>query len=169
MSREQNKQAETDSLTIRWYDWPSLVFLILLISVVFLQFLTRYVFGSSWSWTEEVSRYLLILCSFGGGISIAARGEFICIDMLQARLNTVSKQLGTVAGVLISLLFMVCFAVGAMELSLTSEQTLISVPIPKGVVFSLIAIFQVVTVVFFCKKKVSDYRENVDMKVGGTS
>jgi TRAP-type C4-dicarboxylate transport system permease small subunit len=49
---------------------------------VFYQFVTRYVFNDSASWTEEIARYLLIGTVFVGAAIGVAKNNHIQVDLL---------------------------------------------------------------------------------------
>ncbi len=62
--------------------WVSLAIFWSLGGVVFYQFITRYVFNNSASWTEEIARYLLIGTVFVGASIGVAKNNHIQVDLL---------------------------------------------------------------------------------------
>jgi len=60
--------------------WVALGFFWLLALTVFYQFITRYVFNDSASWTEEIARYLLIAVVFVGATIGVAKNAQIQVD-----------------------------------------------------------------------------------------
>src|SRR5947208_12346330 len=60
--------------------WISLAFFWVLASDIFYQFITRYVFNDSASWTEEIARYLLIGVVFVGATIGVAKNSQIQVD-----------------------------------------------------------------------------------------
>ena len=60
--------------------WVALGFFWLLALTVFYQFVTRYVFNDSASWTEEIARYLLIAVVFVGATIGVAKNAQIQVD-----------------------------------------------------------------------------------------
>jgi TRAP-type C4-dicarboxylate transport system permease small subunit len=60
--------------------WAALGFFWLLALTVFYQFVTRYVFNDSASWTEEIARYLLIAVVFVGATIGVAKNSQIQVD-----------------------------------------------------------------------------------------
>jgi len=62
--------------------WVSLAIFWALGGVVFYQFVTRYVFNNSASWTEEIARYLLIGTVFVGASIGVAKNNHIQVDLL---------------------------------------------------------------------------------------
>src|SRR4051812_1693049 len=66
--------------------WIALGFFWLLGLTVFYQFVTRYVFNDSASWTEEIARYLLICMVFVGAIIGVAKNNHIQVDFFYRHL-----------------------------------------------------------------------------------
>ena len=62
--------------------WAALGLFWLLGLTVFYQFVTRYVFNDSASWTEEIARYLLIGTVFVGASIGVAKNNHIQVDLL---------------------------------------------------------------------------------------
>jgi TRAP-type C4-dicarboxylate transport system permease small subunit len=62
--------------------WVALTFFWALAGVVFTQFITRYVFNDSASWTEEIARYLLIGTVFVGASIGVAKNNHIQVDLV---------------------------------------------------------------------------------------
>ena len=60
--------------------WLALGFFWLLALTVFYQFITRYVFNDSASWTEEIARYFLIAVVFVGATIGVAKNAQIQVD-----------------------------------------------------------------------------------------
>jgi len=60
--------------------WVALGFFWLLALTVFYQFITRYVFNDSASWTEEIARYFLIAVVFVGATIGVAKNMHIQVD-----------------------------------------------------------------------------------------
>ena len=60
--------------------WLALLFFWALGLTVLYQFITRYVFNDSASWTEEIARYLLIATVFVGAVIGVAKNNHIQVD-----------------------------------------------------------------------------------------
>lgn len=137
-----------NSPVVRWFDWPAMVIFIALMLIVFTQFFTRYFLNDSLSWTEEIARFLLIGLVFSGSISLVARGEHIFLEVihrLAPRPNTKPLALGSE---IIGLLYYVILAVFSLLLALQTDQNLISIALPKAVIYGFIALTMITCVVF---------------------
>lgn len=63
-------------------DWVSFTLFWLMAFVVFLQFFSRYVLNSSFAWTEEIARYLLMWVTFVGAAVAMRRRSHIAVEVL---------------------------------------------------------------------------------------
>jgi TRAP-type transport system small permease protein len=63
-------------------DWIAFVLFWALALIVFLQFFTRYVLNDSLSWTEEISRYGLMMLAFIGGAVVTRKKTHIAVELL---------------------------------------------------------------------------------------
>lgn len=120
-------------------DYVTLVVFWALIFVVFLQFFTRYVLGDSTTWTEEIARYLLILVGFIGSVMAVRKGSHIMVEFFYHYMpGWFSRLLGyAVEGV--SVLFYAMLAWITFKLSGRTGGMMISVDIPKSVLYYAVA------------------------------
>lgn len=63
-------------------DWISFALFWVMALVVFLQFFSRYVLNSSFAWTEEIARYLLMWVTFVGAAVAMRRRSHIAVEVL---------------------------------------------------------------------------------------
>lgn len=81
--------------------WLALAFFWVLGLTVFYQFVTRYVFNDSASWTEEIARYLLVAMVFIGASIGVAKNNHIQVDFFYRHLPTlVTRWLSRLVDVL---------------------------------------------------------------------
>ena len=157
---------------IKWFDIPVLTLFFALFVIVALQFITRYVLNDSLSWTEEIARYLLIILCFVGSISCVRKSKHIFLEFFYRYLNAKS-----VKAIVLFVEFLVCgfFAFLSwlsFELGRETTQNMVSIKVPKSVVYYIIAIACLVTVVFavlniirYLKTSAADiYSEKLNIK-----
>ncbi|GMU72212.1 MAG: TRAP transporter small permease [Burkholderiales bacterium] len=89
-------------------DWVSLAFFWLLGLCVFYQFFTRYALNDSASWTEEISRYLLICTVFIGIAAATRRTRHIHVDFVY---RLIPAKLGRILSTTIDVLRVAFFAI----------------------------------------------------------
>ena len=131
--------AAIDISVYRFEDWIALVFFITLASTVFYQFITRYAFNDSASWTEEIARYLLICVTFVGAIGVTRQNKQIQVDVfyriLPAPVNRVMSTVVDVVRVLFLgyaawLTYLLMDKIGRSQMSV--------VDLPIGLVYSVV-------------------------------
>jgi TRAP-type transport system small permease protein len=118
--------------------WVSLAIFWALGGVVFYQFVTRYVFNNSASWTEEIARYLLIGTVFVGASIGVAKNNHIQVDLLYRWLPAgVARAMALVVDVLRIAFFgaMVVLTVQMMLKMENYQMTIID--LPMNIVYSV--------------------------------
>ncbi|HOA15481.1 MAG TPA: TRAP transporter small permease [Bacillota bacterium] len=82
--------------------------LLLLTSVMFLQVMMRYVFGSSLSWAEEFSRYIFVYMTFLTIGYCIKRGSMLRVDII---LNWLPKAVRSILELIIQIVTLALFSV----------------------------------------------------------
>lgn len=91
-------------------------YLIYLLIACTAQVISRYVFNSSLSWTEETARY-----AFAGmgliGIPVAlSKGMHVCVDVLENKLSGIPKEIQKIIHILLEIYISVIFVVFGWKL-----------------------------------------------------
>ncbi len=137
---EGARSPPVDISDIKPIDVPGLVAFWLLAVIVFLQFFTRYVLNNSLGWTEEVARYVLILVGFLGAVTCARKGTHIFLEFFYRYLSAgVAKAMSIIAE-LVTLVFYGSMTWLAVRLALTTRQKMISINVPRSVVYWIVAL-----------------------------
>jgi TRAP-type transport system small permease protein len=120
--------------------WDSIVFAVfwILFAVVFLQLFARYVLNDSPGWTEEIARYLLIGVTFIGSVTAMRKGTHIAVEALFKYLQPRLRHQLLLAIDLIVALFCIFLAVTAAELSLRTNQFMVTINISKALVYWIV-------------------------------
>lgn len=76
--------AHDEEVTIEHHpeNWIAFVLFWALAFIVFLQFFSRYILNSSFSWTEEIARYGLMLLAFIGGAVVTRKKAQIAVELV---------------------------------------------------------------------------------------
>lgn len=144
-----------DSNTIKLYDLPGLILFGALAVIVILQFLTRYALNDSLAWTEEVARFLLLGVTFFGAVSLVARGEHIAVELIFRRVHASNAKILAISGASMGVAYYSLLAISAGALAAKTEQMLISVAIPKALIYASLAAAMAICAVFSIKRLVT--------------
>jgi TRAP-type C4-dicarboxylate transport system permease small subunit len=124
-----------DLSDISWDD--SLVFVTFwgLAFVVFLQFFTRYVLNDSYTWTEEIARYMLIWVTFFGLFMVVRKESNVAVEIFYRWFPMgLRRVLSSVVDVLA-----IAFYGGStwlcIQLALGTRQSMTSIDWPKSVIY----------------------------------
>ncbi|MEP7300179.1 MAG: TRAP transporter small permease [Caldimonas sp.] len=120
--------------------WVALGFFWLLALTVFYQFVTRYVFNDSASWTEEIARYLLIAVVFVGATIGVAKNAQIQVDFFYRHLPAaMGRWLSRAVDVLRVAFFAAAVVLtGQMMLKLGSNTRMTVVDAPMNIVYGVV-------------------------------
>lgn len=94
----------TDNLNVGIRYIVSSLFVIM-VSLVFLQVVTRFVINYPISWTEEISRYLMIYIVFLGSALLVRKTAHIAVDFLLEIVNPKTKKALNLVNLIISMVF----------------------------------------------------------------
>ena len=120
--------------------WVALGFFWLLALTVFYQFITRYVFNDSASWTEEIARYLLIAVVFVGATNGVAKNSQIQVDFFYRHMPAaLGRWLSRAVDVLrVAFFASAVVLTGEMMLKLGSNTRMTVVDAPMNVVYGIV-------------------------------
>ena len=120
--------------------WIAFAFFWLLALTVFYQFITRYVFNDSASWTEEIARYFLIAVVFVGATIGVAKNAQIQVDFFYRHMPAaVGRWLSRAVDVLRVAFFSAAVVLtGQMMLKLGSNTRMTVVDAPMNLVYGVV-------------------------------
>jgi TRAP-type transport system small permease protein len=120
--------------------WAALGFFWLLALTVFYQFVTRYVFNDSASWTEEIARYLLIAVVFVGATIGVAKNSQIQVDFFYRHMPAAVGLWLSRAVDLMRIAFFAAAVVltGQMMLKLGSNTRMTVIDAPMNLVYGVV-------------------------------
>lgn len=133
---------------ISWMDYGVLAIFWVLAFVVFLQFFTRYVLNDSLGWTEEIARFLLIAVTFTGAVMATRKNVHIAVEFFY---RWIPRNMRRVAQFAIDILSTAAYAgmvYLCVQLAGRTNQLMVSIEVPKSVVYYYVAICFVAMTLF---------------------
>jgi len=119
------------------------IFALLVLDVLF-QVFSRYILGTSFTWTEEFARFSLIWMTIVGAAYLNAKREHLSMDFLYQKFSESNKKKAAILiEVLIFLFAAIVMVIGGFNLVYTTlhlEQLSGTLRIPLGYVYAILPI-----------------------------
>lgn len=142
------------------------IFALLVLDVLF-QVFSRYILGTSFTWTEEFARFSLIWMTVLGAAYLNAKKEHLSMDFLYEKFSPANKRKASILiEVLVFLFALIVMVIGGLNLVYTTlhlEQLSGTLRIPLGYVYAimpfsgfLIMCFSIYHIVNFYKNKINN-------------
>lgn len=137
-----------------------------MIVLIFGQVLARYVFGNPSSWTEELSRHLMIWGAFMGAALAYRRGAHMGVDLLINIMPAAVKKI-TQAAVHVGIggFSIFLFTMGLQIVQKTMMQFSSALRIPMGYIYLAIPVGAALMVVF-CLEQLYNLIKNKELVAG---
>ncbi|KAB1068047.1 TRAP transporter small permease [Tamlana haliotis] len=124
--------------TLEWF--MIIIFGLLVIDVLF-QVFSRYILGTSFTWTEEFARFALIWMTIIGAAYLNAKREHLSMDFLYQKFSEENqRKLSILIEVFIFLFALIVMVIGGLNLVYTTlhlEQLSGTLRIPLGYVYAV--------------------------------
>lgn len=122
-------------------EWLTAVFLSVMVLLIFAQIVSRLFFSSSFAWTEELARYLMIWSTFLGASFAFKYGAHIGVEVFVRKLPNLVKNIVQVIASLASLVFFIFMISKGWEIiGRSMVQTSPALEIPMGYVYMIFPI-----------------------------
>jgi TRAP-type C4-dicarboxylate transport system permease small subunit len=145
------------------------VLFVAMVLLVFLQIISRAVFSSSFPWTEEAARFLMIWVTFLGASFAFQYGAHISIEAFVSKLSQSAGKAVQVLGALACIAFFIVMIVKGIEIiDRAMIQRSPALGIPMGYVYLIIpisAIFMTINVIDVTLKSITT-KSTEDQVVG---
>ncbi len=106
--------------------------------VVFVQFVTRYVFNDSASWTEEIARYLLIGTVFIGATIGVVKNNHIQVDLLYRYLPPKASRVASTLVDVMRIAFFLAMVVFTVQMMMKMENYKMTIiDLPMNIVYGM--------------------------------
>ena len=132
---DEDSDENLDLGDIGWDD--SLVFIAFwgLASIVFLQFFTRYVLNDSYTWTEEIARYMLIWVTFFGLFMVVRKQSNVAVEVFYRWFPLGLRRVLSSLVDAIAVIFYGASTWLCVELAMRTQQSMTSIDWPKSVIY----------------------------------
>jgi TRAP-type C4-dicarboxylate transport system permease small subunit len=115
--------------------------MIAMFALVFTNVVTRYGFGFSLSWSEEVARFLMIWATFLGAGLALREGRHVAIELVQDRLSEQARRaLRFGLAVLIMVFFVLIVVLGVQFVVFGWDKIMMAAQISRGIPYLAIPI-----------------------------
>ena len=122
-------------------EWFMIIIFALLVLDVLFQVFSRYMLGTSFTWTEEFARFALIWMTVLGAAYLNAKREHLSMDFLYQKFSkTNQRKVSILIEVLIFLFALIVMVIGGLNLVYTTlhlEQLSGTLRIPLGYVYAV--------------------------------
>ncbi|MDG2279013.1 MAG: TRAP transporter small permease [Flavicella sp.] len=150
----------------RFLEWFLVIIFALLVLDVLFQVASRYILGTSFTWTEEFARFSLIWMTVLGAAYLNAKREHLSMDFLYQKFSNTNKRKALILKqVCIFIFALIVMVIGGLNLVYTTlhlEQLSGTLRIPLGYVYAimpfsglLIMCFSVYHISNICSNKIS--------------
>jgi TRAP-type C4-dicarboxylate transport system permease small subunit len=122
-------------------EWFMIIIFALLVLDVLFQVFSRYILGTSFTWTEEFARFALIWMTILGAAYLNAKREHLSMDFLYQKFSKTNQRKASILiEVLIFLFAIIVMVIGGLNLVYTTlhlEQLSGTLRIPLGYVYAI--------------------------------
>lgn len=73
--------------------WATAIMLIFAVLLMFTEVIRRYLFNLNWVWSEELIRYIIVYCTFFGGMAAFRTGALVRFDLVVLKMSKKSQFL----------------------------------------------------------------------------
>ncbi len=123
-------------------EWFMIIIFALLVLDVLFQVFSRYLMGTSFTWTEEFARFSLIWMTVLGAAYLNAKREHLSMDFLYQKLSFQNKRKAAIVIEVFILLFaLIVMVIGGVNLVYTTlhlDQLSGTLRIPLGYVYAVL-------------------------------
>ena len=125
----------------KFLEWFLIVIFALLVLDVLFQVFSRYILGTSFTWTEEFARFSLIWMTIVGAAYLNAKREHLSMDFLYEKFSVTNKRRASILiEVFIFLFALIVMVIGGGNLVYTTlhlEQLSGTLRIPLGYIYAI--------------------------------
>lgn len=101
------------------------------------QVISRYVFNTGFSWTEESARYMMVWLVFTGAALCTKRDIHVAVDAVEEMVPKISMALKLIQRIIIIVYCGLVFNFGLASLANAAKQTSPNMQVPMNVIYGI--------------------------------
>lgn len=130
-----------------------------MLTIITAQVLSRYILGSSLTWSEELGRYIFVWMSFLGMAIGVKQGSHVALDILVKKLTGVSQKLLMLINNGLVFFFGICLSYSGFQLfELGMKQKSPTLQLPMQYVYIVIPISGIILVYFVLSETIKLFK-----------
>ncbi|MFW5499642.1 MULTISPECIES: TRAP transporter small permease [unclassified Maridesulfovibrio] len=141
--------------------WISVTSMTVMLGLIFFQVVTRYFFGHTFEWSEELARFLFVWVVFLGSALIMGESGHLAVQILPTKFK------GTASGLVLEIFINLCsyaftmllLIQGAKMTSVMTFQVAPGLGISMSVVYSIIPISAFLMILYLIKDTIRIFKE----------
>ena len=150
----------------KFLEWFLILIFALLVLDVLFQVFSRYILGTSFTWTEEFARFSLIWMTILGAAYLNAKREHLSMDFLYQKFSEKNKRkVSILVEIFIFLFALIVMVVGGFNLVYTTlhlEQLSGTLRIPLGYVYAIMPFSGLLIMCFSIYHISNIYKNNIN-------
>lgn len=159
-----------DKFIVKGLFYACAILMFSMLSIITAQVLSRYIFSSSLTWSEELGRYIFVWMSFLGMAIGVKHGSHVALDILVKKLTGVSQKLLMLLNNVLVLFFGLCLSYSGFQLvELGMKQTSPTLQLPMQYVYMVIPISGVILVYFVLSEIIKMFKGQAPKGKGGVA
>jgi len=141
--------AKLEHVIVKLLYYVCALLMLVMVSVVTAQVVSRYVFGNPFTWTEELARYVFVWMSMLGTAVGVKYGAHIALDLLEKKLRGLARQILIAVNQLLILAFGGFLAYSGFKLmQIGARQTSPTLSLPMEWVYVVIPVSGLLIIFF---------------------
>lgn len=124
------------------------IFLMLMTVILFSQVISRYLFSTGLTWSEEIVRYMCVWIVYLGATCATKNNSHISVTALEEILpDSLKKWLVHIQRLIVSVYLVLVLWIGTSMLGVAKLQTSPNMRIPMNIIYSVIPISMIIMII----------------------
>lgn len=123
------------------------------------QVISRYVFNTGFSWTEESARYMMIWLVFSGAVVVSKRDEHISITVVEEMWPKTVPTMKFIQRIIVSVYSIIVMYYGILTLRIASLQTSPNMKIGMNIIYAIYPIAMFLILVYTIRLLICQFQK----------